>query len=46
MGNPLGFLMANIFVGLQEEQMFDVVTKPYCYACYVNDSFVSFENRY
>lgn len=31
MGSPLGPLMASIFAGFQDKQMFDKVPKQYCY---------------
>lgn len=41
MGSPLGPFMANIFVEFHERQLFDKVSKPYCYFCYVVDTFSS-----
>lgn len=42
MFSNLGHLMANIFVGFQNIQMFDKVLKAYCYLRYVDDNFASF----
>lgn len=42
MGSPLGPLMANIFVGFQERQLFDNVPKPYYHFLYVDDTFTCF----
>lgn len=42
MGSPLGPLMANIFVGFQERQLFDNISKPYYHFLYVDDTFTCF----
>ena len=45
MGSPLGPILANIFVGFQENRLFNVVNKPLCYYRYVDDIFAIFSSR-
>ena len=45
MGNPLGPVLANIFVGYNENKLFDFSVKPQFYKRYVDDTFVIFENE-
>lgn len=45
MGNPLGPIMANIFVGFEYKQMFGKVSKRYCYVRYVDDTFAFFTSH-
>ena len=45
MGSPLGPLLANVFVGFLEQQLFDKVHKLYCYVCYVDDTFTCFSSH-
>lgn len=43
-GSPLGPMLANIFVGFHEKQLFNKINKPCCYLRYVNDTFTSFSS--
>lgn len=45
MGNPLGHLMANIFVGFHERLLFDNIPKPCCYFYYFDDTFEYFSSH-
>ena len=45
MGSPLGPILANIFVGYYEHQLFQTVNAPLIYRRYVDDTFVLFSNR-
>ena len=40
MGSPLGPILANIFVGFHERQLFEKFPKPFIYLRYVDDTFV------
>lgn len=44
-GSLLELLIANIFVGFHEKQLFDIIAKPCCYFLYINDTFTSFSSR-
>ena len=44
MGSPLGPILANIFVGYNEKELFDKVSKPIMYYRYVDDIFACFSN--
>ena len=41
-GSPLGTLIANVFVGSLEQQLFYKVDKLFCYFRYVDDNFACF----
>jgi hypothetical protein len=45
MGSPLGPILANIFVGFQEERLFKIVKKPIAYFRYVDDIFAVFNSQ-
>ena len=45
MGSPLGPVLANIFVGIQEEHLFSMVSKPLLYYRYVDDTFAIFDSQ-
>ena len=45
MGSPLGLALANIFVGHQEQKLFNVVNRPLAYFWYVDDTFTVFNNE-
>ena len=45
MGSPLGPALANIFVGHQEQKLFNVVSRPLAYFRYVDDTFAVFRNE-
>ena len=45
MGSPLGPILANIFVGFYEEQLFRSGKQPSMYLRYVDDTFVLFDER-
>jgi len=45
MGSPLGSALANIFVGHQEEKLFNIVNRPLAYFRYVDDTFAVFNNE-
>ena len=45
MGSPLGPALANIFVGHQEQKLFNVVNRPLAYFRYVDDTFAVFNNE-
>jgi len=45
MGSPLGPALANIFVGHQEEKLFNVVNRLLAYLRYVDDKFAVFNNE-
>ena len=45
MGSPLGPVLVNIFVGYNENKLFDFSVKPQFYKRYVNDTFAIFENE-
>ena len=45
MGFPLGPALANIFVGYQETKLFLNIKKPLIFYCYIDDTFVVFENE-
>ena len=45
MGSPLGPVLANIFVGYNENKLFDFSVKPQFYKRYVDDTFAIFENE-
>ena len=45
MGSPLGPVLANIFVGYDENKLFDFSVKPQYYKRYVDDTFAIFENE-
>jgi len=45
MGSPLGPALANIFVGHQEQKIFNVVNRPLAYFRYVDDTFAVFNNE-
>ena len=45
MGSPLDPVLANIFVGYNENKLFDFSTKPQLYKRYVDDTFAIFENE-
>ena len=43
--DPLSPLMANVFVGFFDQQLFDKVQKSYCYFRYVDDIFAYFSSH-
>ena len=45
MGSPLGPALANIFVGYQEEKLFNLANRPLAYFRYVDDTFALFNNE-
>ena len=45
MGSPLGPALANIFVDYQKTKLFLNMKKPLIYYCYINDTYVVFENE-
>ena len=45
MGIPLGPVLAYIFVGYNENKLFDFSVKPHLYKRYVDDTFAIFENE-
>ena len=45
MGSRLGPLLVNVFVGVLEQQLYEKVHKPYCYVCYVDDTFACFPSH-
>ena len=45
MGSPLGPVLANIFVGIQEENLFSMTSKPLLYYRYVDDTFALFDSK-
>ena len=45
MGSPLGPVLANIFVGYNENKLFDFSVKPQFYKRYVDGTFAIFENE-
>jgi len=45
MGSPLGPALANIFVGHQEQKLFNVVNRPLAYFRYADDTFAIFNNE-
>ena len=45
MGSPLGPALANIFVGHQEQKLFNVVNRPLAYFRYFDDTFAVFNNE-
>ena len=45
MGSPLGLALANIFVGHQEQKLFNVGSRPSAYFRYVDDTFAVFSNE-
>jgi len=45
MGSPPGPALANIFVGHQEQKLFNVVNRPLAYFRYVDDTFAVFNNE-
>ena len=45
MGSPLGPALANIFVGHQEQKLFNVVNRPLAYFRYVDDTFAVFNSE-
>ena len=45
MGSPLGPILANIFVGFHEEQLFRSSKSPVLYLRYVDDTFALFDSR-
>ena len=45
MGSPLGPALANIFVGYQEAQLFNIAKRPLVYFRYVDDTFAVFNNE-
>ena len=45
MGSPLGSLMANVFVGSLEQQLFHETDLPFCYFRYVDNTFACFSSR-
>ena len=46
MGSPLGPVLANIFVGYQEERSFIVSNQPLIYFRYVDDTLAMFEDEF
>ena len=42
MGSPLGPALANTFVGYYESKLFNKISIPTVYCCYVNDTFSLF----
>ena len=42
MGNPLGAVIVNIFVGFQKEKLFEITDKLLHYARYVDNTFAIF----
>ena len=45
MGSPLGPILANIFVGYHEQQLFESCSEPVLYRRYVDDIFTIFNGR-
>ena len=45
MGSLLGPTLANIFVGYQEAQLFNIAKRPLVYFQYVDDTFAVFNNE-
>jgi len=45
MGSPLGPALANIFVGQQEQKVFNLVNRPLAYFRYVDDAIAAFNNE-
>ena len=45
MGSLLGPALANIFVGFYESKLFDKISKPQIYYCYVDDTFALFQDE-
>ena len=45
MGSPLGSTLANIFVGYYESKLFNEISKPTVYYCYVDDTFPPFHKE-
>ena len=45
MGSLLGPVLANIFVGYNENKLFDFSVNPQFYERYVDDTFAIFENK-
>ena len=45
MGSPLGPALANFFVGFYESELFDKISKPQIYYCYVDDTFALFQDE-
>ena len=45
MGSPLGPALANIFVGYYESKLFNKISKPTVYCCYVDDTFSLFHKK-
>ena len=45
MGSPLGPVLANIFVGYNENKLFDFSVKLQLYKRYVDNTFATFENE-
>ena len=45
MGSPLGPILANIFVGYNEQHLFQSIKEPLMYVRYVDDTFVLFNNE-
>jgi len=45
MGSPLGPAIVNIFVGHQEQELFNVVNRPLAYFRSVDDTFAVFNNE-
>ena len=45
MGSPLGPALVNIFVGFYESKLFDKISKPQIYYCYVDDTFALFQDE-
>lgn len=44
-GNPLGQVMANIFVQFPEQKLFAIASQPNCSVCYVDDIFCAFNSE-
>ena len=45
MGSLLGPALANIFVGFYESKLFNKISKPQIYYCYINNTFGLFQNE-
>ena len=45
MVSPLGPALANIFVGYYESKLFNKISKPTVYCCYINDTFSLFDKE-
>ena len=45
MGSPLGPALANVFVGYQEEKLFNIINHPRLYFRYVDDTFALFKDQ-